>query len=165
MGERPKPDYVTGDLTRAVRVASWVPVLASVGLLGVRYPGLPDEIATHFALDGTPNGWGPKWTLFVLLGVFLVLLVAVDVLSRRPRLFNYATKVTSENAQRLYREGERMMVGLQFALACTLLGLVLLGTGTDGAGNGVLWVSLALMAVVTVVGVVRMARAGRPVTP
>lgn len=29
---------------------------------------LPDRIAIHFGFDGTPNGWGSKWMIFILPG-------------------------------------------------------------------------------------------------
>jgi len=164
MAERPAREYATGDLTRALRIASWVPVVAAGALLAMRYPGLPDTIPTHFGVDGSPNDWGPKWTTLVLFGVFLAMMAGVDALSRRPRLFNYHREVTSENAQRLYREGERLMVGLQFALGFTTLGLVLLMVGED-AGNGVLWASIGFLVAATIVGVVRLVRAGRPASP
>ncbi len=164
MAERPAREYVTGDLTRALRIASWVPVVAAGVLLAVRYPGLPDTIPTHFGVGGAPNDWGPKWTTLVLFGVFLAMMAGVDALSRRPRLFNYHREVTSENAQRLYREGERLMVGLQFALGFTTLGLVLLMVGED-AGNGVLWAGIGLLVATTIVGIVRLVRAGRPASP
>ena len=32
---------------------------------GYLWNRLPENIVTHFALDGTPNGWGPKGELFV----------------------------------------------------------------------------------------------------
>lgn len=36
------------------------------------YPGLPDIIPVHFGFDGTPNRWGSKAELFLMVGVALI---------------------------------------------------------------------------------------------
>ena len=36
------------------------------------YPGLPDVIPVHFGLDGTPNRWGSKVELFLIVAVALL---------------------------------------------------------------------------------------------
>jgi len=33
------------------------------------YPQLPERMASHFAADGTPNGWSPKQAFFLLMAV------------------------------------------------------------------------------------------------
>jgi uncharacterized membrane protein len=35
-------------------------------------PQLPDVMASHFDAHGTPNGWQPKATFFILIGVVIV---------------------------------------------------------------------------------------------
>jgi len=44
----------------------------------VAYPRLPDSLATHWNLHNQPNGYSPKWTLFLVgpgLMVFMMLLM------------------------------------------------------------------------------------------
>jgi uncharacterized membrane protein len=40
------------------------------------YPQLPERMASHFAADGTPNGWSPKEFFFLLMG-FVVAMSAI----------------------------------------------------------------------------------------
>lgn len=56
-----------------------LPMLAGVFL----YPRLPETIATHFAMDGTPNGWsGKNFAVFglpaLIAGVHLVMQLAMS---------------------------------------------------------------------------------------
>ena len=53
------------------------------------YPQLPERMASHFAADGTPNGWQPKQAFFLLSCVVvgmsaLVAFLAPRSLSSRP---------------------------------------------------------------------------------
>jgi uncharacterized membrane protein len=50
------------------------------------YPRLPARMASHFAADGTPNGWLPKGMFFALL--FCMLLVSAVVIFLTPRIIN-----------------------------------------------------------------------------
>lgn len=157
---RPERTYVTGGLTRALRIAAWVPVLAAGILLLVRYPGLPETVPTHFGVGGQPDGWGPKWSIFVVFGMLTVLMVGISVLSRFPRVFNYSVAVTDENAQRVYRAGERLMVWLLGAMGVIVLGLTSASIEPDGIGMPIVWMGVALTIFATVAGVVGTVRAG-----
>ena len=37
------------------------------------YPQLPEQVASHFAADGSPNGWSPKGFFFLLMGFAVVM--------------------------------------------------------------------------------------------
>ena len=47
------------------------------------YPQLPDRMASHFAANGTPNGWQPKQTFFVLMSFVVVLCAVISFLVPR----------------------------------------------------------------------------------
>lgn len=162
---RPAPDYRTGAATRAVRVAAWALFLGGVLLIAARYPALPATIPTHFDATGTPDGFGPRTSILWLPVVWLVLQAGILALSRYPRIFNYPVPVTADNAQRLYREGERLMVALGAGMAVIFLGIVLMvldGASTGrlvlGAGPVLAGAGLVGLLVTCVVGIVRMLR-------
>ena len=156
---RPRRTYETGVGTRILRV------LALLGWLGVtivvlrRYPELPATIPTHVGLGGEADAVGPRWSILVLLGVFWLMIAALTWLSRRSAAFSYPVEVTAENAQRVYREGERQMVWVNLTLVPVGAGVALLALGDDAVA--LVWSGLALMVAVLVVGVVRAVRAGR----
>jgi uncharacterized membrane protein len=37
------------------------------------YPQLPEVMASHFAADGTPNGWQPKQTFFLFTAIIIAI--------------------------------------------------------------------------------------------
>ncbi|MGO1227921.1 MAG: DUF1648 domain-containing protein [Brachybacterium sp.] len=157
--QRPVRTYTTGPITRALR---WFAVLSTVGItawLLVRYPSLPDTVATHFDARGEADDWGPKWSILVLAGVMLLLSLGFAALSTRPRAFNYPLEITTRNAQAIYREGERMMVWTLLAMVVVYLGIAWSVLETGGAP--LIAAGLAVMVAAVVVGVIRLVRAGR----
>ena len=71
-----------------------VPVLAAGILLLMTYPGLPETVPTHFGVGPQPDGWGPKASILVVLGVRTRMMGGFSVLSRVPRVFNESVAVT-----------------------------------------------------------------------
>lgn len=125
----------------------------------VRYPSLPGTVATHFDVRGQADDWGPKGSILVLAGVMLLLSLGLAVLSSRPRAVNYPLEIAANNAQAIYREGERLMVW-------TLLGLVVIYAGIAWStvltgGAPLIAVGVVVMVAAVVVGLIRLVRAGR----
>jgi hypothetical protein len=77
----------TADVRRARRayliVATWIPLgltLLGAGLMLAWIPDVPSSIAVHWGADGRPDGFGPAWSMPVILasvGVGLALLFAL----------------------------------------------------------------------------------------
>lgn len=162
---RPERTYATAPGTRRIRRgAVWLTAIA-VGIAAVRYAALPDQIPVHFNLAGEPDGWGSRSSILVLAGIGLVLVVGTALLSRYPRAFNYPREITEENAQRVYRAGEEMMVWVTAACAILftgLIGVVAFGNVPAIAENGALVVGIyGTVGVIgtTIAGVVRIMRA------
>jgi uncharacterized membrane protein len=134
LAERPQRDYETGAWTRRIRTGSLA--LAILGVVAglVALPFLPDEIPVHFGITGEADRWGSRWELLVILGVWVVVQVGMDLLSRHPRLVNFPGPLTSENVQRLYRAAERMLVHMGAGVALIFAGLV-----GEMAGAPLLW--------------------------
>lgn len=122
--DRPKRTYVTGPVTKGLRIVALG--ITGVTLIGVvvGYAALPDEIATHFNVQGEADAWGSKSSIIWLTAMFVAMVGGLTWLSHHPRVFNYPTEITEMNAQRLYRVGEQMMVGVNVSLAITFAGLV-----------------------------------------
>lgn len=157
--KRPARTFRTGPITRGLR---WFSVLASLAITAwilVRYPSLPDTVATHFDLSGQADDWGPRWSILVLAGVMLLMSLGIAALSTRPRSFNYPSEITASNAQAVYREGERMLVW-------TLLGTVLIYVGIawatlESGGDLLLVVGLVVLVAASIIGIIRTVRVAR----
>lgn len=156
---RPARTYATGPVTRALRGLT---VLAALGIttwLLVRYPSLPDTVATHFDAGGQADDWGPRWCVLVLAAIMLLLSLGMAALSTRPRWFNVPIELTERTAQAVYREGERVMVWTVLAMQLVYLGIA--SSVLRDGGGALIALGLAGMVAAVIVGAVRMVRAGR----
>lgn len=157
---RPTPDYVTGSVTRVLRLAAALGVAAVTAFLLWHYPSLPETVPVHFSFSGDADGFGPRSSILWLAGVMTGLGALLTWLSTKPNLFNYPGEITESNAQRLYREGERMMVWVLAGLAVVYLGIAL--QTFAAAGAAVLVVGLVVLMGSTLAGLVRMVIAETP---
>lgn len=71
------------------------------------YNDLPSEIPKHFNALGQVDSYGKRGVIWLLPIIGLVLYVGLTVLNKYPFIFNYPTKVTNHNAERLYKIGTR----------------------------------------------------------
>lgn len=156
---RPARTFVTGPVTKGLRLFALVASLVITAWLLVRYPSLPDVVATHVDVAGQADDWGPRWSVLVLAGVMLLMSLGVGALSTRPRSFNYPMEITASNAQAVYREGERVLVWTLLGLQMIYLGIAgsMLGTG----GSPIAVVGLVALAAALIIGILRMVRAAR----
>lgn len=157
---RPAPDYETGPVTRSLRVASLLGIVALSFYVLWRYPSLPEIVPTHFDFTGQPDDFGSRSSLLWLAGIMLIMGVLIAWASTKPHVLNYPGDITGANAQRLYREGERLMVWVLAGVAVVYLGIVL-QTFAD-TGSVVLIVGLVVLMGSTLAGLVRMVIAETP---
>lgn len=157
---RPRKAYTTGAVTTWLRRGSILITLGSALTLIVTYGSLPDEIPIHFNLGGTADGWGPKSSVFSLVGIFGAIVLGSAWLSTNPHLLNYPADVTEDNAQRMYREGERLLVWLAFAIALLTVSFALSTLLAVELGFFITFMVAVLLGL-SGVGVVRIINAGR----
>ena len=158
--KRPAPDYVTGPVTRGLRLASLLGIVALTAYILVRYPALPEIVPIHFNFSGEADGFGDRSSLLWLSAVMFGSGALITWLSTKPNVFNYPAEITKANAQRLYREGERMMVWVLAGVAVVYLGIVLQTFADTGAA--VLVVGMVGLLGSTLAGLVRMVIAETP---
>jgi len=92
---------------------------------------LPDIIATHFDFNGNPDGFGSKYTIWLLPVILTLVYMLIYVLNRYPHKFNYLTKITEQNAYKQYKLVSRMMRILLFNI--TILFAFITFKEIDGA--------------------------------
>ncbi|MCB7137002.1 DUF1648 domain-containing protein [Cellulosimicrobium marinum] len=158
---RPARTYETDALTRLVRLLSWAGrgvVVAVAVALAVR---ADDQVPVHVDAAGNPDRFGSPLEGALAVVVLVACAALCLGLSPFPRAFNYPLTITEDNAQAVYREGERMLVW-------TGAGCLVLAAGatatifTDGGPFAVLiGVGVALVLGACVVGIWRTVRAGR----
>ena len=80
---------------------------------------LPDTIPAHFNLRGEMDGYGSKRSILYPLPVVAVLYIALTILTRYPRIYNYAVEITEKNAQIQYRLATRLVRLLKLVVMLT----------------------------------------------
>ena len=89
--------------------------------LSATWMTLPDKVPTHFNFTGTPDQWGSKYMLLLLVGIAFVLYAGLSILSRFPHIYNYPFAITDENRQRQYLLARQMMTALKAELVCVFV--------------------------------------------
>lgn len=74
-------------MTRKLLTFELLLIAAAVAATAVLYPDLPARVATHWGMNGRPNGYSPRWMMWVLgpgfLGAITLLTFALPWLSPR----------------------------------------------------------------------------------
>lgn len=155
--DRPTRSYKTGPVTRALRYVALVGVLVLSAYVALTYDALPEQVPTHFNFTGEADAWGPKSTIWVLIAINIVMVAGIAGLSTRPRWFNYPSGVTEDNAQFMYREGERMLVWMNLAIWVLFTGAILSIYEIETP-----FVALGMIAILAlmITGLIRIALAG-----
>jgi uncharacterized membrane protein len=117
------------------RLPQWLYVFLLVcGAIGAAhyYPLLPERMASHFASDGTPNGWQPKEVFLLLMGMVAgvtatIGFLAPGLIARRP-----ASQINLPNKE-YWLAPERRAATMEFIagqmrwFACAVLFVILFG--------------------------------------
>ncbi len=69
-------------------------LVATVGVVCVNWPQLPNRVPTHFGWSGPPDAYGPKETVWLLPAVTVLLYAILTVASR---LSKFSARVPSDN--------------------------------------------------------------------
>lgn len=128
--EAPGPwEWLLEGLAFLAMAATWAVVL-------VAWSHLPDQIPTHFDLGGEPDAYGPRRSLFLLVGVQLAIWVGMTLLILLvPRgTINWPGEITETNAQRVATSIRGMLRGMK-AFVVVLLGFLALETVLIGLGR------------------------------
>ena len=144
-------------------VASWLFVAIGFALAFGHYPGLPEQIPTHFGLSGEADKFGSKNTIFLLPVLSLVLVGGLVYLMRFLHKFNYLSKITPENAESEYR---RMRILLRTVNVLTSLLFLVITWDTIRAANGEgkglsVWFWIVFILTVTVPPMVLLGSSGK----
>ena len=95
--------------------------------------------------------WGPKWSVFIIIGVMMGIIALLGWASTRPELAQFPVRVTEENAQGLYEVAERMLLRVGSAMM-----IIYLGIGSiyfSFPGLTVVAIGMIYLLIVTVFGV------------
>lgn len=129
--ERPSLNIKKATIDYILEFGALIVLISTWGFTIYHFNKLPDIIATHFDLNGKPNGFGSKNTIWLLPIIITLVFILISVLNRYPHKFNYLTKITEQNAHKQYRLASRSLRIILFNI--TLLFAFITFKEIDGA--------------------------------
>jgi len=98
------------------------------------YSSLPEEIPMHFNYSGEVTRYGNKDSIWALLIIGAATVALMYYLNKSPHIFNYAKKITLENAKEYYTGATKIMryLNLGIALLFSLISYEIITVALDG---------------------------------
>ncbi len=123
MTTRPIIDLPKTTTERRLDIASWLFVALSFAIVLGCYSDLPETIPTHFDGAGNVDGYGSKYTVFLLPVLSFAIVAGLVFLTRIPHRFNYLTTITPENAAFEYGKARLLLRIMNLFISLLLLAI------------------------------------------
>lgn len=128
-------------------VLALVSVLANFIIIGMNYSSLPDVIPNHFDLNGEPNQYGSKNSLWAVAAVSVFIYMLIGIITLFPESFNYPSQKNDKESQ--YKMGVKLMRSLRacMLLFVALLTYVMIQSAKNGTAKGTFWIIAVVPAI------------------
>ena len=103
-------------------------------LIAWSWNDLGETIPNHFDSDGNPDGWGSKYSLYLITLVSIAMFLFLHWLARNTQQFNGLAKITPENKAHQEPLDRQFIMSLNAGL--TFLFLYMLYAMIEAAKNG-----------------------------
>jgi uncharacterized membrane protein len=138
----------------AIRIATYILVASALFILWF-YPGLPNQVPSHFNVFGDPDDWNGKGWVLILLGVSTVIHISLIWISRHAKSFNVPVERTAENEASLNVWGKEVVltsnIMAQALFAYIQMGIIFTALGYwNGLGPELLVFVLAMIGYIAV---------------
>jgi uncharacterized membrane protein len=106
-----------------LEAVSAVALLVAISDVAIHWSILPAKIPIHFGADGSPNGWGSKNSLIILLIATTSVAIVLTIAERYQRLINIPIEVDRDSPaiQILLR---RMVIAIKAVITLTFVWIV-----------------------------------------
>lgn len=117
-----------------LEMLAWLLLLASYGIAiyGMRH--LPESIATHYALDGAPDGYGSPSSLLILPIIITIALGTVSLVAHfvPVDMLNVPFEMQEKNQTQVYQTIISMLHALQIEIGAYTLYMTIMSYRQDG---------------------------------
>lgn len=117
-----------------LEMLAWLLLLASYGIAiyGMRH--LPESIATHYALDGAPDGYGSPGSLLILPIIITIALGTVSLVAHfvPVDMLNVPFEMQEKNQTQVYQTIISMLHALQIESGAYTLYMTIMSYRQDG---------------------------------
>ncbi|MFC5467424.1 DUF1648 domain-containing protein [Cohnella suwonensis] len=158
---RPKLDIPVSPSERALRLAGWLLLIGTFVYVGISWVDLPSRVPMHFNGRGEIDGWGSKWTLWIVPVISAILFIGLNQLSRIPHKFNYPVAITADNAAFQYALSRRLLAWVNLEMVAIFAFVAWVPVhAAEGGGDGIgPWSVLVILAVIIGTLAIYMVRA------
>lgn len=117
-----------------LEMLAWLLLLASYGIAMYGMRHLPESIATHYALDGTPDGYGSPGSLLILPIIITIALGTVSLVAHfvPVDMLNVPFEMQEKNQTRVYQTIISMLHALQIEIGAYTLYMTIMSYRQDG---------------------------------
>lgn len=146
---------------RTLFAVAWLLLLASFAAALYGIHTLPDTIATHFTLDGTPDEYGSPTTLLILPAIMTVCLGAISLVAYMvpPEQWNIPFSVPEQCRTAVWRDMLSMLAALELEIGAFTLFATLQSLSQRSVGSMI--ACCVLLAAITLTIVLALRRAKR----
>lgn len=117
-----------------LEMLAWLLLLTSYGIAiyGMRH--LPESIATHYALDGAPDGYGSPGSLLILPIIITIALGTVSLVAHfvPVDMLNVPFEMQEKNQMQVYQTIISMLHALQIEIGAYTLYMTIMSYRQDG---------------------------------
>jgi uncharacterized membrane protein len=155
MEQRPKVRPINTAFDKTLELLGLLFLFIMWGITIYIFTKLPNIIPIHFNASGSADNYGNKNNVLVLPIISTIIYLVITLLNKYPHIFNYASKITEQNALKQYSIATRMLRFLKLAiqvLFSTFLILVFLNVKgiTNGLGYWFLPFTIILLLTPTI---------------
>lgn len=101
-------------------IIATITILIMLVYINITWSNIPEIIPTHFGFSGTPDAYGSKKSLFIIVVIAVMLHLLLAILSKFPQYYNYPFEITEKNVEPLYKIGRQTMLLIDLEISIFL---------------------------------------------
>lgn len=119
MKKRVVDESLYGKKTAFSKIANLISLIFVIGILIyilIVWKDIPDMIPGHYNMAGEIDKYSSKNSIWILVGVQILLFAMMSVIERFPNIWNTGVKITAENRERVYTTLRNMLSYLKMMI-------------------------------------------------
>lgn len=108
--KRPVIDFPLTWKDKTLILIATIPIIFMLVYIKINWSNIPEIIPTHFGFSGTPDAYGNKRSLFIIVVITIMLHLLLGMLSKFPEYYNYPFQITEKIVEPLYKIGRQTML-------------------------------------------------------
>lgn len=119
MKKRVVDESLYGKKTAFSKIANLISLIFVIGILIyilIVWKDIPDMIPGHYNMAGEIDKYSSKNSIWILVGVQILLFAMMSVIERFPNIWNTGVQITAENRERVYTTLRNMLSYLKMMI-------------------------------------------------